>query len=307
MIKLQQIAYHYPHHPPLFEGVDLAVAKGSLFGLLGPNGAGKTTLISLMTGQLQPSAGEIEIDGQSYPADRTSILQKLAHIPQEYAFYPQLSVLENLQFFASLYPAQESNRARLIDQALELTGLTEQRRRLAKHFSGGLKRRLNLAIGLLNKPRLIFLDEPTVGIDPQSRHFILQSIRELNKAGSTIVYTSHYMEEIEQLCDQVAIMDHGRILVQGALRQILKRDPQLVVELAPIDDRNRYAQLNNTLQTRGFSLSELTISGYPKDQTEIGELLQVVASLNLSVVNLSYGKHTLEKLFFELTHTRLRD
>ncbi|MCG7987053.1 MAG: ABC transporter ATP-binding protein [Candidatus Thiodiazotropha weberae] len=307
MIKLQQIDYHYPHHPPLFEGVNLAIAKGSLFGLLGPNGAGKTTLISLMTGQLQPAAGEIEIDGQSYPTQRTSILQKLAHIPQEYAFYPQLSVLENLQFFASLYANQARNRAGLIEQALALTGLTEQRERLAKHFSGGLKRRLNLAIGLLNKPQLIFLDEPTVGIDPQSRHFILQSIRELNKAGSTIVYTSHYMEEIEQLCDQVAIMDHGRILVHGPLRQILKRDPQLIVELGPISDQNRYTQLGNALQAKGFNLSELTISGHPKDQTEVSELLQTLASLNLSVINLSYGKHTLEKLFFELTQTHLRD
>ncbi|MEW8624661.1 MAG: ABC transporter ATP-binding protein [Candidatus Thiodiazotropha sp.] len=307
MIELQQIDYHYPDHPPLFEGVSLAIAKGSLFGLLGPNGAGKTTLISLMTGQLQPVAGEIEIDGESYPAQRTSILQKLAHIPQEYAFYPQLSVLENLQFFASLYPQPASNRARLIEQALALTGLTEQREKLAKHFSGGLKRRLNLAIGLLNEPQLIFLDEPTVGIDPQSRHFILQSIRELNRAGSTIVYTSHYMEEIEQLCDQVAIMDHGKILEQGPLRQILKRDPQLTIELAPVTDKNQYAQLSKSLQTKGFSLSEQTISGYPKDQAEIGELLQTLASLNLSVVNLSYGKHTLEKLFFELTHTHLRD
>ncbi|MCG8014443.1 MAG: ABC transporter ATP-binding protein, partial [Candidatus Thiodiazotropha weberae] len=242
-----------------------------------------------------------------YPTQRTSILQKLAHIPQEYAFYPQLSVLENLQFFASLYANQARNRAGLIEQALALTGLTEQRERLAKHFSGGLKRRLNLAIGLLNKPQLIFLDEPTVGIDPQSRHFILQSIRELNKAGSTIVYTSHYMEEIEQLCDQVAIMDHGRILVHGPLRQILKRDPQLIVELGPISDQNRYTQLGNALQAKGFNLSELTISGHPKDQTEVSELLQTLASLNLSVINLSYGKHTLEKLFFELTQTHLRD
>ncbi|MEJ2620006.1 MAG: ABC transporter ATP-binding protein [Candidatus Thiodiazotropha sp.] len=307
MIKLQQIEYHYPHHPPLLKAVDLAIARGSLFGLLGPNGAGKTTLISLMTGQLQPLAGEILIDGKRYPEQRTSILEKLAHIPQEYAFYPQLSVQENLQFFASLYPGMSRDRNQLIDQALALTGLKQHQDKLAKHFSGGLKRRLNLAIGLLNKPQLIFLDEPTVGIDPQSRHFILQSIRELNEGGSTIVYTSHYMEEIEQLCDQVAIMDHGKILVHGPLGQILHQDPQLNIELEPIADKQRYQQLSDSLQADGYQLSEQTISGQPKDQSEVNELLQKLASKNLSVVNLSYGKQTLEKLFFELTQTHLRD
>jgi ABC-2 type transport system ATP-binding protein len=307
MIKLQQIEYHYPQHPPLLEALDLAIARGSLFGLLGPNGAGKTTLISLMTGQLQPLAGEVVIDGKHYPEQRASILEKLAHIPQEYAFYPQLSVQENLQFFASLYPDKRRNRNQLIDQALTLTGLKQHQDKLAKHFSGGLKRRLNLAIGLLNKPQLIFLDEPTVGIDPQSRHFILQSIRELNKAGSTIVYTSHYMEEIEQLCDQVAIMDHGKILVHGSLRQILKQDPQLNIELEPIVDKQLYQQLSDSLQAQGYQLSEQTISGQPKDQSEVNELLQKLALQNLSVVNLSYGKQTLEKLFFELTQTHLRD
>jgi ABC-2 type transport system ATP-binding protein len=307
MINLQRIEYHYPQHPLLFEGVDLQIAKGSLFGLLGPNGAGKTTLISLMTGQLTPSSGEITIDGANYQKERFRILGKLAYIPQEYAFYPQLSVMENLQFFASLYPSTTNQKAQLISQALELTGLTDQAKRLAKHFSGGLKRRLNLAIGLLNKPELIFLDEPTVGIDPQSRHFILQSIQELNKAGSTIVYTSHYMEEIEQICDVVAIMDHGQILEHGPLNQILEREPLLTIELDLQPGSSQTAVVKETVMTRGFKLSHQTVSGYPKHEAEIAELLQAITSLGISVITLSYGRHTLEKLFFELTQTQLRD
>ncbi|MES9834276.1 MAG: ABC transporter ATP-binding protein [Candidatus Thiodiazotropha sp. DIVDIV] len=307
MINLQQIEYHYPQNPPLFNGLNLEIPRGSLFGLLGPNGAGKTTLISLMTGQRRPSGGEIRIDGKTYQSDRVRILKKLAHIPQEYAFYPQLTVLENLQFFSSLYPKQGRQSAQLIDEALSLTGLADQAKKLAKHFSGGLKRRLNLAIGLLNKPELIFLDEPTVGIDPQSRHFILQSIRALNKAGSTIVYTSHYMEEIEQLCDEVAIMDHGQILVHGPLHKILERDPLLTIEVEFGKDETLLNQLSNALEIRGFKLSERTIIGHPQHEGEIAELLQSIDAMGINVVTLSYGKHTLEKLFFELTHTRLRD
>jgi ABC-2 type transport system ATP-binding protein len=307
VISLQQIEFHYPRHPPLFDGVNLEIAKGSLFGLLGPNGAGKTTLISLMTGQRSPTGGEVRIHGKTYQNARYEILEKLAHIPQEYAFYPQLSVLENLQFFAKLYPKQGSRPNELIETALEQTGLVEHTQRLAKHFSGGLKRRLNLAIGLLNKPQLIFLDEPTVGIDPQSRHFILQSIRALNRAGSTIVYTSHYMEEIEQLCDQVAIMDHGNILVHGPMSQVLKRDPVLTIEIEPIESHNLSKALDEKLEIAGFLRTEQTISGVIRQKGEINELLNMLDTLAIPVVNLSYGKHTLEKLFFELTQTHLRD
>ena len=307
MINLQHIEYHYPQHPPLFKGLNLDIARGSLFGLLGPNGAGKTTLISLMTGQLTPTRGEVRIADATYRKERSGILAKLAYIPQEYAFYPQLSVLENLHFFASLYPGRKRERAQQIQRALELTGLADQAKRLAKHFSGGLKRRLNLAIGLLNKPELIFLDEPTVGIDPQSRHFILQSIRELNKAGSTIVYTSHYMEEIEQLCDVVAIMDHGRILEHGPLNRVLEKRPLLKIELDLKNHPTAAERLEASVKALGLSLAQETVTGYPKHEAEIAELLRTIESEGVPVVNLSYGKHTLEKLFFELTHTRLRD
>ncbi|MEJ2405645.1 MAG: ABC transporter ATP-binding protein [Candidatus Thiodiazotropha sp.] len=307
MIQLQHIAYHYPHTPSLFSGLNLSVDSGSLFGLLGPNGAGKTTLISLMTGQRTPLSGQVRIDGYNYAEHRFDILNRLAHIPQDYAFYPQLSALENLQFFAGLYPKLKPQRTQQIAQALEITGLTEQARRPAKHFSGGLKRRLNLAIGLLNRPKLIFLDEPTVGIDPQSRHFILASIRKLNEAGCTIVYTSHYMEEIEQICDQVAIIDHGRILEQGSLSEVLGRRPLLKIDLDPQTPDGQLVELDALLNEQGLSRSGHHLSGYPDDIGTLPELLRLLSERNIRVANLSYGKQTLEKRFFELTHTNLRD
>ncbi|MCU7905903.1 MAG: ABC transporter ATP-binding protein [Candidatus Thiodiazotropha sp. (ex Epidulcina cf. delphinae)] len=307
MIKLCAIDFNYAKQPLLFNELSLEITKGSLFGLLGPNGAGKTTLMSLMTGLLTPSQGEVAIDGKGYRNHRFDILSGLAHIPQEYAFYPQLSAAENLQFFSSLYPGTMSQRRRRIEHAIELTGLTGHVKRLAKHFSGGLKRRLNLAIGLLNKPELIFLDEPTVGIDPQSRRFILQSIQALNRAGSTIVYTSHYMEEIEQLCNDVAIMDHGRILVHGPLNRILEKRPMVEIDLDPQQQPLAGTPFNQAIEEMGFTLSHHRITGKPRDQKQIAELLTAVSREGIPILNISYGKHTLEKLFFELTNTHLRD
>ncbi|MET0089804.1 MAG: ABC transporter ATP-binding protein [Candidatus Thiodiazotropha sp.] len=307
MIQLQHIDYHYPQNPPLFNGLNLEVAQGSLFGLLGPNGAGKTTLISLMTGQLTPHGGEVRIDGLDYRTHRNAILNSLAHIPQDYAFYPQLSALENLQFFAGLYPEMREQRTQQIDRALEITGLTDLARRPAKQFSGGLKRRLNLAIGLLNQPRLIFLDEPTVGIDPQSRHFILASIRKLNEAGCTIVYTSHYMEEIEQLCDRVAIIDHGRILEQGTLSELLGKRPLLRIDLDPRTPEEQLHRFEADLTRLGLKRTQHVISGHPAGIAELPTLLRQLEEAQIRVTGLSYGRQDLEKRFFELTHTRLRD
>lgn len=218
-----------------------------------------------------------------------------------------MSVAENLQFFSALYPGTKSQRRQRIEHAIEVSGLTGHVKRLAKHFSGGLKRRLNLAIGLLNRPALIFLDEPTVGIDPQSRHFILQSIQALNRAGSTIVYTSHYMEEIEQLCSDVAIVDHGRLLTQGPLNRVLEKRPAVEIDLDPQQPPLAGIPFSHTVEAMGFTLSHHRITGKPRDQQQIAELLTAISRQGIPILNLSYGKHTLEKLFFELTNTHLRD
>ena len=308
MIRLNSIDYAYPQQSPLFEDLNLEIPSGALFGLLGPNGAGKTTLISLMTGQLTPSKGEITIQGLDYAQQRTRILSDLAVAPQEYAFYPQLTVLENLEFFASLYPHDTGKHKRRIEKALELTGLTDQAKRLAKHFSGGLKRRLNLAIGLLNDPSLLFLDEPTVGIDPQSRHFILQAIKELNRAGTTVVYTSHYMEEVEQLCNLIAIIDHGRILIHDPIDELLSKPATLKIALASAAALARLPEsIMLRLKDTALNYANGMITGIPQHTAEIYQLLENIEREGLKIDKISYGQQTLESLFFELTQTHLRD
>jgi ABC-2 type transport system ATP-binding protein len=308
MITLRSIEFSYPEQAPLFDELDLEIPAGSLFGLLGPNGAGKTTLIALMTGQRNPAKGKINIQGLDYLHHRHQILTELAFVPQDYAFYPQLTVKENLEFFASLYGYSSYERHAQIQQALELTGLLDQSKRLAKHFSGGLKRRLNLAIGLLNKPSIVFLDEPTVGIDPQSRHFILQAIQELNQSGTTIIYTSHYMEEVEQLCNLIAIIDHGRILAYDSIDAIFKKPATLQIALDPALSPAALPQsLMLFVQQSAFEYHDGILVGLPQNTAEIRQLLDLLAQEDIAPRKISYGQQTLESLFFELTQTRLRD
>ena len=217
---MTDIHFSYAHGQPLFEGVNLSIAAGESFGLVGPNGSGKTTLISIIAGVLQPKQGTVRIDGRSYADQRTEIHRTIAVVPQDLALYPDMSVRENLTFFQGLYP-QTVDRADTLERAIELTRLHGYTDVKAATLSGGLKRRLNLAIGLINAPSLLILDEPTVGIDPQSRRFILDAINTLNEIGTTVLYTSHYLDEVEYLCQRAAIIDGGRILVDGKISALL--------------------------------------------------------------------------------------
>ena len=221
MVSIDTLSYQYsPRTAPVLDGISLTVADGALFGLLGPNGAGKTTLLSLLTGLLRCPPGKIFLNGQDV-ASRRGPATGLALVPQEYAFYLPLTVGENLTFFAGVQGLPESQIAERVDHCARRAGIQDRLRERAGRLSGGLKRRLNLAIGLLSNPRLLLLDEPTVGIDPDSRHFILETIRDLNRERTTVIDTSHYMEEVEELCDRVAIMDHGRLLREGTLAELL--------------------------------------------------------------------------------------
>lgn len=222
-ITVNNISFTYACETrPALDDISLSINSGSCFGLLGPNGAGKSTLLALLTGILTPQRGEILIHGN--PLTNTKKLhEKISLVPQDYAFYPTLTARENLDCFAGLYNLCGAQKKQRIDFAVQVCGLDELLDRRASACSGGVRRRLNLALGLLNQPEILFLDEPTVGIDAQSRYFILESIQRLQREGMTIIYTSHYMEEIQSICDTLAIIDHGKLLLQDTLTNVLAR------------------------------------------------------------------------------------
>ena len=221
MIEIQEITYRYPQaRENALNGVSLPVAEGAALGLLGPNGAGKTTLMSLLAGLLPVQGGQILFDGVPLGRLPAKERQRISLVPQDFAFYPLLSVWDNMRFFAALYAVRDEGYLKTL---LEQAGLAEHS---TKHLSGGLKRRLNFAIGLINRPKLIFLDEITVGIDPESRRFILDSVAALTQQGITVVYTSHYLQEIELLCRDIALLYGGRLVYHGDLHEVLRQGEQ---------------------------------------------------------------------------------
>ncbi|MDO5090830.1 MAG: ABC transporter ATP-binding protein [Cardiobacteriaceae bacterium] len=230
MITLSHLHHRYPGATaPALTDINLHIAPGEALGLLGPNGAGKTTLMSLLAGLQSVQQGEVLFEGTPLARLPRAARQKIALVPQDFAFYPQLTVWDNLRFFASLYDLRDDGHLR---QLLARTDLTDHRHKRAAQLSGGLKRRLNVAIGLVNRPRLLFLDEITVGIDPASRAFILDSVAALRREGVTILYTSHYLQEIEQLCDRLALLSHGRLVFAGTLAD-LPHAPELHFRTEP--------------------------------------------------------------------------
>ena len=202
--------------------ISLDIEEGEIFGLLGPNGAGKSTTMNMVCSIKKPTMGNIQLFGFDTKKDMNKIKAKLGYIPQELAIHGNLKAWENVELFTSLYGLKGNELKQAVEESLRFVGLEDKRAGFAKNFSGGMKRRLNIACALGHKPELLIFDEPTVGIDPQSRNFILEKIRETNKAGATVIYTSHYMEEIEAICTRVAIMDNGKIIAIGTKEELVK-------------------------------------------------------------------------------------
>ena len=229
MLKVERLSFRYPGgDEAVLHDLSIEVPAAGIFGLLGPNGAGKTTLISILAGQLRAPGARISFDGTPLEELRRREPASLGLVPQEFAFYPMLTCGENLRFFAAvqgLAPDRVRERVAAVAAFARIEGVLARR---AGELSGGLRRRLNLAIGLLAEPRILLLDEPTVGVDPQSRAFLLESIRGLAAQGRTIIYTSHYMEEVEAICDRAAIIDAGRVLRAGALDELLGDEAAVV-------------------------------------------------------------------------------
>ncbi len=204
------------------DNLSISIEKGEIFGLLGPNGAGKSTTMNMICGIIKPTLGSVEFMGKDFKRNRKSLTDKLGFIPQELAIHENLKAWENVELFTSLYGIKGSLLKERIDESLEYVGLLDKRKDYAKTFSGGMKRRLNIACAIGHHPELLIFDEPTVGIDPQSRNFILDKIKESNKNGATIIYTSHYMEEVEAICTKIAIMDNGKVIATGTSEELKK-------------------------------------------------------------------------------------
>jgi ABC-2 type transport system ATP-binding protein len=203
------------------DGINFNIHPGEIFGLLGPNGAGKSTTVNVLSTYLAPDGGRVTIGGM--PVDEgLDVKALIGVVPQELALYEDLTAEENLDFFARIYGLSRTERKSRVQEVLRQVGLEERSREAVRDFSGGMKRRLNIAIGIVHRPRFVMLDEPTVGVDPQSREKIFEIIRGLQRGGATLLYTSHYMEEVEQLCDRIAIMDDGRIVAAGTLEELLR-------------------------------------------------------------------------------------
>ncbi len=207
---------------PALDGLDLRVETGSIFGLLGPNGAGKTTLISLLCTLLRPTSGQVRVLGRDVVKQANEVRRRIGLVPQDIALYPSLTARENLRYFARALRIPRSRIEARVRECLDLVGLLDCDNQRISTYSGGMKRRANLAVGILHEPEILFLDEPTVGIDAQSRNLILERLAELNQSGMSLLYTTHYMEEAQQLCDEIAVIDAGRVIAQGSPTGLIK-------------------------------------------------------------------------------------
>jgi ABC-2 type transport system ATP-binding protein len=279
--------------------IDLTVARGSCFGLLGPNGAGKSTLISLMTGVLTPQSGQIVVGGVSAAADPRHIRRAGALAPQDFAFYPALTGAENLRFFAGLYRIDRALWPQRLADAVAATQLEDWLDKPAETYSGGLKRRLNLAIALINAPSILYLDEPTVGVDARSRQCILDAIKALKATGVTILYTSHYMEEVEALCDAVAVIDQGRVMLAGRTEDLLS--DAAGQRLSVVLTHEPTAKARAATDKRGAVWSsadrfDLTLAS----ADDLPATLTALQKAGLSVARAEFGVSRLETLYLSL-------
>jgi len=286
MIKITNLTKSYGKKKAL-DDLSLEIKKGSVFGLLGVNGAGKTTLLSILNGLISQDSGIVEIFGLDINKDAKKVKNISSIIPQHLAFYEDLSVKENLDFFAKVQNAEQEN----YDKAVEINSLESILSQRASTLSGGQKRRLNIAIGLLNNPKIIYFDEPTVGIDPKSRNEILDSIKEYKNFGITVVYTSHYMNEIEKICDEVAIIDHGKLIEQNSVENLITNKNSDSVSVEVVYSKN--------LKELGFDMSsETTIR---TKEAELFTMLELCKKHNISIKQINYGSSNLEKHFLDIT------
>lgn len=292
------------------DNVSISINEGEIFGLLGPNGAGKSTTINALTGLTKADSGEIRIFGLDMKTHEKDIKREIGIVPQDIAVYDDLTTNENLRYFGKLYGLKGKLLDERVKEALDFTGLSEKGKDYPKKFSGGMKRRLNIACAIVHHPKLIIMDEPTVGIDPQSRNHILQSIKELNKMGSTIIYTSHYMEEVEELCTRLVIVDHGRIIAKGSkeeLENMVAVDDRVSIDLSSVN----YTITDNIKKING--VKECSVAGSKisiiskKLSKNLGRIIDCISETDSEILSLNIERPSLESVFLTLTGRSLRD
>lgn len=303
VLKVDRLTKVYGNKQAL-SGISFEVKEGSCFGLLGPNGAGKSTTMKIITSILEPTSGSAEVLGYDIRKQSAAIRQQVGYVPQEITLHNKLTAEQNLAFFGEMYGVKGNTLKERIRTVLEQVGLAERAKDAVGSFSGGMKRRINIAAALLHRPKLVILDEPTVGIDPQSRNHIFEMVRELCRQGVTLIYSTHYMEEVETLCDDIAIIDHGRVVVQGSLDELLDRytTKAVYVEGIGLEDAPEAEAIKSAVQDgKGWRL-------------ETDEPLRVMKAVSeryensrATITALEMMRPSLESVFLSMTGTSLRD
>ena len=310
MIEIKDVTKSYGRHKVL-QNVSFEIMEGELFGLLGPNGAGKSTLIDILTGIQSMDSGEIFINGKSIKTDKVEIRKHLGLVPQDIALLEELNAVDNLEYFGGLYGLAGQELKSQIEKLLEVAGLTDKKKEKVKNYSGGMKRRLNIAVAMLHNPSILILDEPTVGVDAQSRQHIFDYIQSLAEQGTTILYTSHYMEEIETLCKRVFILDLGEEVAYGTKEEVKKlvghtQTVSLTLDRVP-------AGFDEVLKNSENGIQFVTVDGQDVeltiDQTifSMMKLIEQVEQAQLVIKSVNVKETTLEEAFLQLTGKTLRD
>ncbi|UAC49613.1 ABC transporter ATP-binding protein [Bacillus aquiflavi] len=293
------------------KGVNMFLEKGEIVGLLGPNGAGKSTTISMISSLVQPTTGDVRLNNKSIIKNPEQIRKVLGVVPQEIALYLDLTAQENLEFFGRIYRLSGAELKNKINEVLNQIGLTDRRKDLVKTFSGGMKRRLNIGVALLHDPELIIMDEPTVGIDPQSRNYILETVKQLNKdRDMTVLYTSHYMEEVEFLCDRIYIMDEGSIIASGTkdeIKNILSSENTILIKTERMNDKFISALKKEAVITRVTVQNEAITIIVPKEVNVFRTIIKHAEDTNTVLMSVDVKTPTLEDVFLHLTGRALRD
>ncbi|MCR1900962.1 ABC transporter ATP-binding protein [Ligilactobacillus apodemi] len=309
LLEVKKLSKTYKNGRKALDNLNFNVIKGEILGFLGPNGAGKSTTINILSTLLQSDNGEITYFNDAGLSIK-DIKKQLGIVPQELAIYEDISALQNVKFFASLYGIKKSEINERVEDALRKVGLEDRKHDRPSTFSGGMKRRLNIACAIAHNPKLIIFDEPTVGIDPQSRNHILDSIKNLRDEGATIIYTTHYMEEVQQICDRVIIMDGGVVLLNDSLDNILKYysnsnyqirvDKQINPEVL-----DEIRKSSNVVEVNQKSESEVIFS-MDEESAPINSVLEILIRFNLNIVSITMIKKNLEDVFLLLTGKKLR-